>query len=110
MGLDWKPQESVYDAIGSGYSSNPSIPSAQTQFLADDALIIGNFTENRPIELIIGPTADDEAPDGFCGKFAKTWKEADPSARQYLLEWHFLPIITRPEQFTYTANVTAPAV
>jgi hypothetical protein len=31
--------------------------------------------------LMVGPTADDEAPEGFTGKFAKTWKDKDPSAR-----------------------------
>lgn len=109
MGLNWKPQEATYDADGSSYTANPTIPGEQTPFLADNALIIGNFTDNRPIELYIGPTADDEAPDGYTGKFAKTWKEKDPSARQYLLEWNMLPVITRPEQFVYVADVTATA-
>ena len=106
MGLNWKPQEAVYDAAGSGYTDSPTSFADQTQFLADDALIIGNFTENRPIEMMVGPTADDEAPDNYTGKFAKTWKEKDPSARQYLLEWNILPVITRPEQFVYVADVT----
>jgi hypothetical protein len=53
----------------------------------------------------VGPTADDEAPEGFTGKYAKTWKEKDPSARQYLLEWHMLPIVTRPEQMLVATNV-----
>lgn len=106
MGLTWKPQEAVYDTAGAAYTSSPTDPGQEELFLADDALIIGNFTENRPIELFIGPTADDEAPEGFTGKFAKTWKEKDPSARQYLLEWNLLPVITRPEQFVYVADVT----
>jgi hypothetical protein len=105
MGLDWKPQESVFDAAGASYTANPTDPREEESFLAEDALLVGNFTENRPIELIVGPTADDEAPEGFTGKFAKTWKEKDPSARQYLLEWHLLPIITRPEQFVYVNSV-----
>lgn len=106
MGLNWKPQEAVYDSTGAAYTSSPTDPGQEQQFLADNALLIGNFTENRPLELIIGPTADDEAPEGFTGKFAKTWKEKDPSARQYLLEWNLLPVITRPEQFVYVADVT----
>ena len=106
MGLNWKPQEAFYDAAGAAYTSSPTIPGEETGFIADDALIIGNFTDNRPMELFIGPTADDEAPENFTGKFAKTWKEKDPSARQYLLEWNLLPIITRPEQFVYVADVT----
>jgi hypothetical protein len=107
MGLDWHLQDSVFDASGTGYTANPTIPSQETRFLNENAIIFGNFTDNRPIELFIGPTADDEAPDGYTGKFAKTWKEKDPSARQYLLEWNLLPIITRPEQFVYVADVTA---
>jgi len=106
MGLDWRPQESVYDATGAGYTAAGSTRETEQQFLKDDAIVLGNFTENRPIELMIGPTADDEAPEGFTGKFAKTWKDKDPSARQYLLEWNLLPIITRPEQFVYVDSVT----
>lgn len=99
MGLDWKPQDAVFDATGASYSENPTRPAEEQRFLAENSLIIGNFTANRPVEMIIGPTADDEAPEGFTGKFSKTWKEPDPSARQYLLEWNILPVISRPEQF-----------
>lgn len=97
MGLDWKPVETVYDD-DSGVS---------TLFVPDNALFIGNYTDQRPMELMIGPTADDEAPNGFTGKFAKTWKEKDPSARQYLLEWNLLPVATRPEQWVYIDDVTS---
>ena len=54
---------------------------------------------------MVGPTADDEAPQGFTGKYAKTWKEKDPSARQYLLEWTLLPIVTRPEQMLVATGI-----
>lgn len=109
MGLEWKVQDAVYDAAGAAYTSSPTDPGQEQPFLKDDALIVGNFTDNRPIEVIVGPTADDEAPDGYTGKFAKTWKEKDPSARQYLLEWNLLPVITRPEQFVYVDDVTDAA-
>ena len=96
MGLDWHVTEHIFeDDAGT-----------ETLFLPDNAVLIGNFTENRPYEMFVGPTADDEAPEHFTGKFAKTWKDKDPSARQYLLEWHFLPVMTRPEQFVYVADVT----
>lgn len=91
MGLDWTTCESIYETDGG----------TETLFLADNKIVLGNFTEGRPIELMEGPTADDEAPEAYTGKFAKTWKEKDPSARQYLLEWNLLPVITRPEQFVY---------
>ena len=105
MGINWETQEAVYDAAGAAYSSNPTDPGQEARFLADDSIVLGNFSDNRPYELIEGPTADDEAPEGFTGKFSKTWKEPDPSARQVLLEWNMLPVLTRPEQFVYVADV-----
>lgn len=95
MGLQWNTVEHVYEEDNG----------TQVNYLADDALIMGNFTDQTPIELLEGPTADDEAPRGFTGKFTKTWKDKDPSARQILLEWHLLPVITRPEQFVYVSDV-----
>lgn len=96
LGLNWTPVEHIYEEDDG----------TETQFLPDNRLILGNFTANRPIEMYMGPTADDEAPDGFTGKYAKTWKEKDPSARQYLLEWHMLPVLTRPEQVIVVNDVT----
>ena len=51
--------------------------------------------------MVEGPGGDDEARQGRIGKFAKSWVEPDPSARQYLEEWHFLPILERPDQLVY---------
>lgn len=107
MGLNWMINESVYDASGAAYTAAPTDPGQETLFLPDNSLVLGNLDDNRPIELYIGPTADDDAPEHFTGKFAKTWKEKDPSARQYLLEWIMLPVITRPEQLVYVADVTS---
>ena len=97
MGLTWTTVEQVYE----------NDAGALTFFVPDGLIYIGNYTDQRPIELMIGPTADDEAPDGFTGKFAKTWKDKDPSARQYLLEWSLLPVIQRPEQFLVVDTVIA---
>ena len=55
-----------------------SVAGNLTFFLQDGSLYMGNYTDQRPIELLIGPTADDEAPNGFTGKYAKTWKETRP--------------------------------
>lgn len=107
MGLNWQINESVYDASGAAYTASPTDPGQETLFLPDNAVVLGNLSDNRPIELYVGPTADDDAPEGFTGKFAKTWKDKDPSARQYLLEWIILPVITRPEQLVFVADVTA---
>lgn len=95
LGLNWHVVDSFYD------TDNGTV----TNFLADDALVITNLSAGRAMEIMEGPTADDEAPDGYTGKYSKTWKEKDPSARQFLLEWHFMPIITRPEQIVYVADV-----
>lgn len=95
MGLTWTTVEQVYE----------SATGALTFFVPDGYLYIGNYTDQRPMELLIGPTADDEAPQSFTGKYAKTWKDKDPSARQYLLEWSLLPIITRPEQMLVASKL-----
>jgi hypothetical protein len=95
MGLTWNTVEQMYE----------SDAGALTFFVPDGSVYLGNYTDQRPIELMVGPTADDEAPEGFTGKYAKTWKEKDPSARQYLLEWNLLPIVTRPEQMLVVTNL-----
>jgi hypothetical protein len=95
MGMTWTQIEQVYESIAGNL----------TFFVPDGVLYMGNYTDQRPLEMLIGPSADDEAPNGFTGKFSKTWKEKDPSARQYLLEWSLLPIITRPEQMVYITNL-----
>jgi Phage major capsid protein E len=97
LGLTWNTVEEVYE--------NSS--GVLTFFVPDGMLYMGNYSDQRPMELLIGPTADDEAPDGFTGKYAKTWKEKDPSARQYLLEWNLLPIVTRPEQMLVVDGIIA---
>jgi hypothetical protein len=96
LGLNWHAVEQVYETDAG----------VQTLFVPDDSLFIANPNDGRPMEIFEGPSADDEAPDGFTGKFSKTWKEKDPSARQFLLEYHMLPVITRPEQFVYVADVS----
>lgn len=103
LGLDWRPESNVYDAAGAAYTPEGSAPGSETLFLPHNRIVLGDLTTNRPLELMIGPTADDEAPEGFTGKFAKTWKDKDPSARQHLLEWNILPVITRPEQIVYAS-------
>lgn len=95
LGLNWHTVESFYD-------SDAGLP---TQFVADDALILCNLSEGRAMEIFEGPSADDEAPQGHTGKFSKSWKEKDPSARQVLIEYHALPVLTRPEQVVYVSDV-----
>lgn len=101
LGIDWKIQDSVFDSTNSAYGDNPTDPGADQSFLAEDHIIFGNFTDGRPFELVEGPTADWSAPTGYTGKFSKTFFEPDPSARQILLEYNWLPVLNRPEQFVY---------
>lgn len=106
MGINWNVNESVYDATGSSYTSSPDNPGDQEWFLNENSLILGNFTENRPIELYEGLIADHDAPANFTGKFAKTFREQDPSELQYLMAYSYLPVILRPEQFVSVTSVT----
>lgn len=108
MGLDWNVNESVYDAVGSGYTADPSDPSVadgETPFLNYNSLIIGNFTDNDPIKLYEGLIAEFGAPDNFTGKFAKNWRDEDPGQLQYLMAYSYLPVILRPEQFLSVVSV-----
>lgn len=89
--LNWKPVTETYDVEdGSGLTA---------PYLQTSTIVFANSKTNRPIELAYGPSADDSAPHGHIGKFSKSWKDEDPSARQILIELNFLPLVTRPEQF-----------
>jgi hypothetical protein len=89
LGMDWQAVEHVYETDNGD----------EVGYLADDTLLLGNFDANRPLELVEGPTADFSAPQGFIGRYTKSWQEPDPSGRQILIEYNFLPIVTRPEQW-----------
>lgn len=98
FGLTWHIYDLGYvDAAG-----------AEQTYIAENAVIITS-SANNPFYVMEGPSADDSAPQNHIGKFVKTWKEEDPSARQHLEEWSFLPIIERPEQIVYVADVTDAA-
>lgn len=89
MSLNWNLTSAVYEEDDGDL----------VDFVPTGKLFMGNYTDNQPIEVMEGPTADHEAPNGYTGRFMKTWQDADPSARQILLEYHFLPVVSRPEQF-----------
>lgn len=102
MGMNWTPVDHTYGVRQADGTETVNF------FLPTGTLLMGEYQRNNPIELVYGPSADDEAPDGHTGRFAKTWKEPDPSARQYLIEDHALPIITRPEQMLVVNVGTVP--
>jgi hypothetical protein len=94
LGLDWRVYDATYvDASG-----------VTQKYILDDRVHIIADNPRRPYFIMEGPSADHEAPENHIGKFAKSWVEPDPSSRQYLEEWHFLPILERPDQVVY-ANV-----
>lgn len=88
LNMDWKTMDSVYE------DDNGNLQ----RYLDNDKVIIANLTDGRPMEMVEGPSADDHAPEGHTGRWAKSWKVEDPSSRIILLENHFIPIITRTEQ------------
>lgn len=92
--LDWR----VYDA------TYVDAAAATVNYVLDNRVHLIALNPERPYYVLEGPSADHEAPKGHIGKFAKSWLLPDPSSRQYLEEWHFLPILERPDQVVY-ANV-----
>lgn len=95
LGLTWH-------VIDTGYVDSAG---DEQFYVADDALVMTSGANNA-FYLMEGPSADEDAPDGHVGKFVKSWKEPDPSARQHLEEWSFIPVIERPEQIVYVGDVT----
>lgn len=91
LGLAWTTYDSTY--VDSALATQ--------KYIADERVVLIADNPRDPFFLMEGPSADHEAPSGQIGKFAKSWVEPDPSARQYLEEWHFLPILERPDQIVY---------
>lgn len=95
FGLTWH----IYDL---GYVDSVGV---EQRYIPDNSVIVTSGANNA-FYLMEGPSADEDAPQNHVGKYVKSWKEPDPSARQHLEEWSFLPIIERPEQIVYVADVT----
>lgn len=55
----------------------------------------------NPFEILEGLSADEDAPTNHTGKFSKTWETKDPSGRFVLVEYNFMPIVTRVENVVY---------
>lgn len=107
MGLDWKREDAVYDATGSSYTTNPTVPAQETRFVDENALIIGNFSGDA-LELQEGLSGDADAPLGYIGKFSKSETSFDPTGRTLLMEWNMLPTLNKPDQVVYVSDVTTP--
>lgn len=92
LGMNWTVNDSYYQVKQSDGSL------VNQRFLPENKAIFANLDVNQPMEFVRGPSADHDAPQGYIGRFTKSWLEPDPSYRQALIEEHGLPIITRPEQ------------
>ena len=90
LGLNWHTFDGAYEDT-----------SLTTVSYIPDGYIIMLSGASRPFELIEGPSADHDAPNGHTGKFSKSWIDRDPSAQFVLLEYHFLPIVKYVDQVIY---------
>ena len=90
LGISWREYDLSYDD-GTG-NAVPFIP---------DGYVVLYSGANDPFVMLDGPTADFSAPQDHTGRFAKTWQEQDPSARQALIEHNFFPALFRPDQVVY---------
>lgn len=90
LGLRWTTYDLSYDD-GNG-TAQPYIP---------DGYVVLYTKANDAFKMMEGPTADFSAPPNHTGRFAKTWQNEDPSARQALIECNFFPALYRPDQVIY---------
>lgn len=97
MGLNWR-------VVRASYVNK----AGQTKkFVDDNKILMGNYTEGRPIELAETPHAEYVDP-GFTGRLSKVSdKSFDPAGYWYLLDYNFIPIVTRPEQMLVAPNINA---
>jgi len=68
--------------------------------------IIMMAKSGNPFVLLEGMSADHDAPKNHTGKFSKSWQTRDPSARFFLIELNFLPIIQRPDNLIVATVLT----
>ena len=95
LAMDWVVYDSAYDVV-----SAAGVATSQ-MYVPDDRVIMIADNPRTPFYLLEGPTADHSAPRNHIGKFAKSWREEDPSNEQYLLEWHFFPVLEYPDLIVY---------
>lgn len=90
LGMDWHIFDGGYENTSDVFV--PYIPTTHILMIAKGG---------TPFVLMEGLSADEDAPKQYVGKFAKSWKTTDPSARFILVEYNFLPIIMRPDNIVY---------
>lgn len=77
--------------------TTPGTPTFRT-YIADGYFVgVADGGVNPNFALLDGPAADHDAPTGHTGRFSKTWREADPSELQGLLESNWFPVLFQPD-------------
>lgn len=89
QGLNWHPVAQTYDVENT---------SSTAFYMPKDTIFIGNYTDNKPFEILEGTAGDFEIPETVTGRYSKSWTEHDPGQRVVLVGSNFLPVITRPDQ------------
>jgi hypothetical protein len=90
LGMTWHVFDGGYENTSETFV--PYIP-------VDKILMVAKG--GNPFILMEGLSADEDAPKQFVGKFSKSWKTTDPSARFVLIEYNFMPILQRPDNIIY---------
>lgn len=95
LGLNWH----VFDG---GYEDSAG---AFVQYIHAKKIIMMAKGGN-PFQILEGLSADHDAPKNHTGKFSKSWQTKDPSARFFLIEYNFLPIVQRPDNLIVATVLT----
>ncbi len=99
MGMNWTIVNNTYNPD----DSNPNGP-ATTYYVPNGTVILGDF-DDETLALYEGVHDDFDAPEGYTGRFQKTFRLPDPSVEQHLLKYNFIPVVQAPEAIVYLANV-----
>jgi hypothetical protein len=95
LGMRWNKADQQYDD-DNGVGKN---------FLDDGSIVLGNFEDSNPVEVYQTLIYDEEAPEGWTGKFAKQWLLPNPSERWYGIQYGITPTLTHPDQFIYVSTI-----
>lgn len=91
LGINWHIVDETYQTDAD----------ADTNYLPENRILFGNFTQNNPLRLAEGTSGDTQIPQDTVGRFSKSWDTPDPSGRTFLVGYNFAPIIYFPNQFAY---------
>lgn len=90
----WEAVDQFYDVRGEDGQTVES-----RSYIPHGTVLFNNLSAGRPLKYTQGPSMDFNAPRGHVGRFVHSWIDPDPSGRQFIIEEHGLPVLTRPDQF-----------